>query len=70
MDGVNEFFTTGVVPNPPEEAVKPWLFCDSDWVIQYERTDVALNDLGEPWPFDDGGNLNPPRIEQIKVYEE
>jgi hypothetical protein len=65
MDGVNDFFQTGA---PFDDSDKPLLFCDSDWLIPYQRTDVAIDSMGQTWPFDDDGNLHPPSIEDIRAF--
>lgn len=38
--------------------------------MQYQRTDVAKDDNGQTWPFDDNGNLHPPSIEDIEDYRD
>ena len=67
MDKINNFFQGQATF---EQNAKPLLFCDSGWLVAYQRTDVAIDDKGQLWPFDDDGNLHPPAIQDIAEYHD
>jgi hypothetical protein len=67
MTSINGFFTGQY---QPPQGKKPFLFCDSTWLIQYQQTDQALDQNGMPITTNDNGNMRPVAIQDIPAYND